>query len=380
MKLRSIKEAGKLRGKRVLLRLGLNAAIKNGKVMGGFRLQKVIPTIVFLKKKGAKVIIMGHIGRERTQSLKPVADYVSKMTKIRFVPDLHDKNLPDIIANMKEGSALMLENLRSDLGEVKNTAAFARYLASLGDIYVNDAFSASHRKHASIVSLPKLLPGYAGLHFEEEIKHLSLVKKPSRPFLFILGGAKFSTKMPLMKKFFRIADYVFIGGALANTFFKEQGFETGRSLADEDDFNLGTLLRSKKLVLPSDVVVKNRRSVFVKKPQEVAVDDTITDAGPETIKELKRLVSLSKFVLYNGPLGNYEEGFEKGTAELLRVIAKSRAITVVGGGDTLTLVSALKLHNKFTFVSTGGGAMLDFLAEGTLPGIEALQKSAKRFI
>jgi len=376
MKLRTIKEIKNLKGKRVLLRLGLNATIENGKVMGGYRIKQVIPTIKYLKDKGAKVIIFGHIGRDGKVSLKPIADYVNRRTKIGFIPNLHNKNLAIILENMKDGTAIMLDNLRGDIGEEKNSIAFAKHLATFGDVYVNDAFSVSHRKHASIVLLPKLLPSYIGFQFEHEIKNLSVVVKPPRPFLFILGGAKPSTKIPLMKKFLEEADHVFVGGALANNFFKEMGYEIGKSLVEKGGFNLSSLLKNKKLVLPTDVVVENKK-VSIKKPENVTKSESILDAGPETIKELEKLVKKSKFVLWNGPLGNYEKGFDKGTVDLLKILAKSDAKTIIGGGDTLTVAFNLKLHNKFTFVSTGGGAMLDFLADGKLPGIDAIEKSQK---
>jgi len=377
MKLRGVKELKNLKGKRVLLRLGLNAAIKNGKVIGGYRIKQVIPTITYLKNKGAKVIIIGHIGREKNRSLKPVTDYINRKTKIGFIPNLHDKNLSNIIENMKNGTAVMLQNLRSDAGEMKNSIAFAKYLASFGDIYVNDAFSVSHREHASITLLPKLLPSYIGFQFEREIENLSMAGKPTKPFLFILGGAKPSTKIPLIKKFLKEADFVFVGGALANNFFKEMGLETGKSLIEKGNFKLESLLKNKKLILPIDVIVGNNK-VSTKKPEKVTKSEIIYDAGSGTIKELEKLIKKSKFILWNGPLGNYEKGFDNGTKKLLSVLAKSAAKTIIGGGDTLTVAFNMKLHNKFTFVSTGGGAMLDFLAGERLPGIEAMEISQKK--
>jgi len=374
MKLRGIKEIKNLKGKRVLLRLGLNAAIKNGKVAGGYRIKQVVPTIKYLKNKGAKVIVLGHIGRSKNETLRPVADYINRRTKTGFVPNLHDKNLSNIIENMKEGTALMLENLRSDKGEVDNSPEFAKYLASLGDVYVNDAFPVSHRKHASIVLLPKLLPSYIGLQFEREIKNLSMVIKPPRPFLFILGGAKPSTKIPLIKKFLKEADHVFVGGALANNFFKYMGYETGKSLVEKGLFNLKPLINNKKLLLPADVVIESKNFI-TKKSGSLSRNEIIADAGDCTISELEKLVKKSKFILWNGPLGNYEKGFDRATVRLLKILAKSNAKTIIGGGDTLTVAFNLKLHNKFTFVSTGGGAMLDFLADGKLPGIDAIDKS-----
>ncbi len=377
MKLRTIKELKNIKGKRVLLRLGLNSAVVDNKVVGGYRIKQIIPTVKYLKQKGARVVMVGHIGRSKNESLRPIADYINRRTKIGFVPDLHDKNLPNIIEKMKEGTAILLQNLRSDDGEVGNSMEFAKYLAGFGDIYVNDAFPVSHRKHASIVLLPKLLPSYIGLQFEREVKNLSIAVKPPRPFLFMLGGAKVETKMPLMKKFLKEADSVFVGGALANNFFKEMGYEIGKSLIDKKDFNLEPLLKNKKLILPVDVVVGTKDKKILKLSDGVNKRDTISDAGPETVEQIKNVIEESKFVLWNGPIGNYEEGFDKGTIDLLKILAKSDAKTIIGGGDTLAVVFKLKLHNKFTFVSTGGGSMLDFLIDGKLAGIDAILKSKK---
>lgn len=376
-KLPHVKNIGNIKGKRVILRLGLNAAMKDGKVMGGFRIKKVIPTIKFLKEKGAKVIILGHMGRDPKQSLRPVADYINRRTKVGFVPYLKGKELPAILEGQKNGTALILENLRSHPGEVKNDPVFAKYLASLGDIYVNDAFPVAHRKHASIVGIPKYLPSFIGFQFADELKHLEMALKPSHPFLFILGGAKPATKMALMKKFMNIADKIFIGGALANDFYKARGLEVGKSLLDKKA-HVGALAKNKKLILPIDVVVKTAHGNRITKPEEVSKGETIADAGPDTIKELKKIIGKAKFVLWNGPLGNYEEGFEKGTADLLKILAKSPAKTIIGGGDTLAVAFKHKLHNKFNFVSTAGGAMLDYLADGKLPGIDAIINSKEK--
>jgi len=375
-KLPHIKNIGNIKGKRVILRLGLNAATKNGKVIGGFRIKKIIPTIKFLKEKGAKVIIMGHIGRDPKESLRPVVNYINRRIKIGFVPYLKGRELPDILAKQKNGTALILENLRSNKGETKNDPAFAKYLASLGDIYVNEAFSVAHRKHASIVGIPKYLPSFIGFQFADELKHLEMALKPARPFLFILGGAKPTTKMALMKKFLKIANRVFIGGALANDFYKAKGFDVGKSLLDKTA-NVKSLIKNKKLMLPVDVVVKTKNGKRVANPEDISRGEIIADAGPETIKELKKIIGKAKFVLWNGPLGNYEEGFEKGTLDLLKILAKARAKTIIGGGDTLAVAFKHKLHNKFTFVSTGGGAMLDYLADGKLPAIDAIKNSKK---
>lgn len=378
IKLPSLAQAKHLKGKRVLLRLDLNVPLKGSMVVDDYRIQRSLPTIRSLKAAGAKTIIISHIGSDGAKSLRPVANYLGKIVNAGFYPKLDGAELERLVQAMKDGSIMVLENLRRDPGETGNQMSFARRLAKLGDIYVNDAFSVSHREHASVALLPKLLPSYAGFLLEDEVKHLSRALKPPHPFLFVLGGAKFGTKIPLIKKFLRLADVVFVGGALANNFFKESGYEIGMSLSDKGDFKLKPLMKNKKLVLPVDVVVKTRTGKFIKTLGSIRERDAIKDSGPKTTRELSKLISRSKFVLWNGPLGNYEEGFDKGTVDLLKIIAKSKAESVVGGGDSLALISKLGLEKKFAFVSTGGGAMLDFLANGTLPGIQALLKAKKK--
>lgn len=326
--MKSILDAKDLKGKRVLVRVDWNV-VKGGRVANDFRIKKSLPTIEHLIDAGAHVILATHLEEGNIEPLKV------------FIP--HGVEL--------------LPNLRENSGEETNTEEFAKELAAKADIYVNEAFSASHRKHASIVGVPKLLPSFAGLRFSREIKELSKVFYPKKPFLFILGGAKFDTKLPLLKKFVTIADDIFVGGALANNFFKEIGRDVGQSLVSDGDFNLGELLNSDKIMLPEDTIVQ---------------DDKILDAGPIALEKLKEKIAVAKLILWNGPLGNYELGYKVATLELAKLIAESGVESIVGGGDTLAAIEELNLLDKFSFVSTGGGAMLDFLATGTLPGIEAL--------
>ena len=342
--MKSIKDIQNLKGVKVLLRLDLN-------VPNDFRIRKALPTLKYLCENGAKTIIISHIDK----TLEPVAEYLNKFFKVIFV-----KNYCNILTELEkinDGEMILLENIRNWQEEKNNDPRFAKELASLADIYINDAFSVCHREHASIVGIPKYLPSYAGFQLEEEIKYLSKCFNPSRPFIFILGGAKFDTKIPLIKKFLNIADYIFVGGALANNFLKEKGMDIGTSRVSTEDFNLKEYLNNPKLILPIDFERKN---------------NSIVDAGPKTVKELKKYINKSKFVLWNGPLGEYENGFKKPTLELAKIIAESDTQSVVGGGDTLAAISELGLEDKFTFVSTGGGAMIQYLADGTLPGIEAL--------
>jgi len=338
-------------GKRVLLRLDLNLPLKDGLVADDYRLRRSLPTLDFLRRAGAKIIALSHLS-DVNASLKPIAEYLNS----KFMPGIE-----------------VLENLRRDPGEEKNSAELAKRLAQLGEVFVNDAFSTSHRKHASIVSLPSLLPSYAGLLFEEEVKNLSRLFEAAHPFVVVLGGLKFSTKLPLVQRFLEIADQIFIGGALAHSFFKELGYEIGRSAIDENTQVVRPLLENKKIILPEDVLVENgQRQISVKNVRRVLVEDKIVDCGPEFLKKIEAAVGLAKTLLWNGPLGNFEAGFAQGTEKLAELISHSSAFSVVGGGDTIAAISRLNLFEKFGFVSTGGGAMLDFLATGTLPGIEAL--------
>jgi len=372
--MKHVKNIKNLKGKRVIVRAELNVPVKGGVVLDDFRIEKTAETIQWLKKKGARVVVIGHIGRKGTETLKLVAAHMKKYTDVGFVPDIHGPRVEEMIHEMKEGSALMLENLRQDDGEEKNKKAFAKKLATLGDIYVNDAFSVAHRKHASIVGLPKLLPAYAGFLMDTEVRELSRVLKPKHPFLFILGGAKIHTKLPLIKAYLQVADHVFVGGALAHNFFKALGFEIGTSKYEYIKAPIKTLLQNDALLLPVDVVAKRGKGDITRPSGEVQKNEKIVDAGPESVAELAPYIARAKLIVFNGPLGYYEGGYSKATRDVLKKMANSKATTIVGGGDTARLITEARMHNKFTFASTGGGAMIQFLTDGTLPGIEALEK------
>ncbi|MGB2580454.1 MAG: phosphoglycerate kinase [Minisyncoccia bacterium] len=376
----AIKDIKNLKGKRVVLRLDFNVPIQNGKIVETMRIDRALPTVEYLIKKKARVIILSHIGKDASSSLKPVVQYLSKKMKIGFVPDFRTEQARMVVDGMPEGGVVVFENLRLDDRETENDPEFAKYLASFGDVYVNDAFAVSHRAHASVVGITKYLPSYIGLLIADEIKNLSLALDPKHSFLFILGGAKFDTKMPLMKKFMKIADHVFVGGILANDFFHDVGLEVGKSVVDTYDFKLTPLLKNGKIILPSDVVVKNSDSnkTAIKNIDNVSSADIIVDVGPETIKNLAHILKKTKLVVWNGPLGYYEGGFDRGTIALLNAIAESKATSIIGGGDTAVIVEKLGLSNMLSFVSTGGGATLDYLSDGKLVGIDAVIKCKKR--
>lgn len=378
MQLPNITDVKDLKGKRVLLRLDFNVPIAGGKITDDFRIKAALPTINMLRKAGARVIILSHLEGKGGDTLRPVADYLlaAKMP-IAFVPEYFSPVTDATLGKMKDGDVVLFENLRMNEGEKKNDPEFAEKLATMGDLYVNEAFPVSHRAHASVSALPKLFPSssYFGPVFIREVENLSQALKPEHPFLFILGGAKFETKLTLLQKFFTLSDFIFVGGALANNFYKEIGYEIGDSVVSEGDFGLAGFFVVKKITVPSDAVVQKAGDSgerVVKLANMVEKGEKIFDIGPEGLKEVAKLVEQARCILWNGPLGNYEEGYSEGTKKLAEIISKSSAKTIVGGGDTVAAIESLGLMDKFTFVSTGGGAMLDFLANETLPGISAV--------
>lgn len=371
--MKNIQDVKDLKGKKVLLRATLNVPVNKGKVLNDFRLRKTLKTINFLKESGAKIVMIGHIGRGTAHTFLPVYEYFKEHFPISFAKEVLSEETKIAVSKIKDGGVLLLENLRTHEGECSNDKEFAKELASYGDIYVNDAFSVSHREHASVVSIPKYLPSFIGLLLQEEIKELSGALNPTTPALCILGGAKFETKEPLIKKLLNIYDKVFVSGALAHDFFKIHGYNIGKSLTSDTGVGLKALTENEKIMIPIDVTVQNADGIFIKKPNEVGDDDNITDSGPETVELLKKLVKDFKFILWNGPLGEYERGFIKPTETFAHTLAESSAKTMIGGGDTMASIAHLGLEDKFSFVSTGGGAMLHFLLNGTTPGIEALK-------
>lgn len=369
----SISKAVSLKGRKVFLRADFNVPLVNGKVRDGFRIGKAVKTISFLQKKGARIILASHIGEDGSQSLLPVSLYLKKLGVAHmFVKDVIGSKAEEAVNAMSAGDIVLLENLRMEKGEKNNDVVFAKKLASFADMYVNDAFSVSHRMHASIVGVPKYIPSFAGFQLEEEIKGLSLALTPKHPFIFMLGGAKIETKLPLLSKYIKSADGVFVGGVLVNNVLRDKGYEVGSSVTDAMK-TPGPILNSKKLMMPFDVVVQKGDTSRTVSMSEVSKGEKIVDAGLQTIKMLEPLLSKARLVVWNGPLGYYEGGFDKATIALLKLLSKVKAKTIIGGGDTVALVSKMKMEKSFTFVSTGGGATLDFLAKGTLPGIKALK-------
>jgi 3-phosphoglycerate kinase len=367
--------ASELKGKRVLVRAGLDLSLdKNGEAIDELRLQRAPETLRFLSQAGAKVIILSHIGRDPSFTNAPVARALKKYLPVFYVPDLLGAVAKDAVAAMKDGEILMLENLRQfyDL-EKANDTDFAQKLASLGDIYVNDAFSNSHRPHASMIGIPKLLPSYAGLIVRDEVAHLSEALHPVHPALAIIGGAKFETKDPVIRSFLSSYDNVCVVGAIANDVLRVQGFPVGRSLISEHAPEQ-EIVSNPKLIGPIDVTVEREdKQARVKKPQDVEAGDKIVDIGPDTVAKLAPIIAMAKFIIWNGPTGLYEEGYTAYTLGIAELITKSDAKKVLGGGDTIALLQEAQIDtSKLGFLSTGGGAMLEYLLKGTLPAIEAL--------
>ena len=310
--------------------------------------------------------------KDGAASLRPVADYFS-----RFFPTVFYGMGEEI--EVSDAGVVLLENLRMSPGEEANDPAFAARLAAYADVYVNDAFAVSHRKHASVVGVPALLPSFGGLLLESEVRNLSRAFRPEHPFVFIIGGLKFQTKVPLLKKISKTADKIYVCGALANSFWKAEGLEVGDSAVDGDLTGIAEFSKDPKISLPADLVVLRGEDRVTLSPGEVQKGDVIVDAGPAALREIEHEISTAKCILWNGPLGKCEEGYREGTDSLASAIAErgDDAFSLVGGGDTIASIQEQHGMDRFGFVSTGGGAMLDFLANETLPGLEALKNSPR---
>ncbi len=373
--MRSVKTLKSCKGKYVLVRADFNVPLKGARVADDLRIRAAYPTIDTLRKAGARVVLISHIGRDPQDTLRPVANVLKKKYGAAFLclPEVLGERVLAARDAMQNGQILLLGNLRSYPGEKEGDMLFAKALAALGDFYVNEAFPVSHRTDASIVLLPKLLPAYAGLQLEKEVKHLSFALTPKHPFLFIQGGAKAETKIPLLRRYLKAADHVFVGGKLANDFFQAEGIPIGKSQVDENIPSLIPFTKSIKLIVPGTVVVERNGKKTTTSVHDVQPNESILDIGLPSIDALGGLIKKAKLIVWNGPMGWYEGGYTKGTEEMLKLLAATKATTIVAGGDTAVLVEKKKLSDAFTFVSTGGGATLDFLAKGTLPGIKALK-------
>ncbi|MDE2213065.1 MAG: phosphoglycerate kinase [Patescibacteria group bacterium] len=372
MKLRSVREADVV-GNTVVLRTSLNVPVgEDGAPLDPFRLKKALPTIEYLSERNAKTIILGHLGRDGV-SLQGVAHSLQGLTSvpIRFFTGALSEAATEA-SKMAPGECMILENIRREAGEEENSPVLSQQLAALGKLYVNDAFADSHRTHASIVGIAGLLPSYAGLLMEEEVSHLSKALQPPPSARAYVGGAKFKTKEPLIMKLLDLYERVHVVGAIADDFLVARGHGVGRSLVSEIPIPRA-LASDSRIVVEEDVTVVKDGVARVCGIDDIAADEIIMDAGPATAKRWSEEIAESPFVLWNGTLGVYEKGFIGPTEALGRAIVSAKVPAVIGGGDTLAALSGISFEGSRAFLSTGGGAMLQFLANGTLPGIEPLR-------
>jgi phosphoglycerate kinase len=388
-----------VKNRRVLVRVDLNVPVKDGKVTDITRLERVVPGLQELAQRGAKVVVISHFGRpkgapEAEFSLKPVADRLGQLlgSPVAFAEDCIGEVAQRTVAVLQPGGIAVLENLRFHKGEEKNDPAFAAALAKLGDIYVSDAFSTAHRAHASTDAITRLLPSYAGPLMMEEISALrSVLDKPKRPVAAVVGGAKVSTKIPVLTNLAAKVDKLIIGGGMANTFLLAQGVGIGRSLAEPDFLDTAREImhaakaRSCEIVLPADVVVAAKfeagASSRVCPVLETPPDQMILDVGPKAVTHYTEVLSRCSTLLWNGPLGAFEiDPFGDGTFRLARAAAAAtqagKLTSVAGGGDTVAALNAAGVTQQFSYVSTAGGAFLEWLEGRELPGITALLRAA----
>lgn len=383
-----------VKDKKVIVRCDFNVPLKDGKITDDTRIKAALPTIEYLKEQGAAVILMSHLGRPDGQAkseytLEPVSKRLSELlgTDVIFAKSdvVVDNNVKGQAEKLRFGQIMLLENVRFRKEETKNGADFAKELASLADIFVNDAFGTAHRAHASTAGVADYLPAVSGFLIEKEVEFLgNAVENPARPFVAIMGGAKVGDKISVIRNLLNKVDTLIIGGGMAYTFYKSMGFDIGTSILDKDSIGLASDLlkeadeKNVKMLIPVDVVCgkefKNDTETVVCKRDEIPSDMMGLDIGPETISLYKEEISKAKTIVWNGPMGVFEmENFAKGTFEIASAMADSEAITVIGGGDSAAAVTQFGLESKMTHISTGGGASLEFLEGKTLPGVAVLE-------
>lgn len=386
---RTIKDLVNLKGKVVLLRVDFNVPLdEGGKILDATRIKNELPTIRFLVSKGARVVILSHLGRpdgyDVRKSLWPISIYLSKNLKcgVSFSPTVLGEETRERIKLLKDGNVLLLENVRFYKEEEECDMKFAREIASMGDIFVNDAFGTAHRKHATTYGLARLLPNAIGFLMEKELTNLdTILNNPKRPFVVVLGGSKVGTKVKILERFIEKADSILIGGAMAYTFLKAKGFDVGASKVDDENIEVATNVLNKaselgkKILLPIDhVCIKG------KDPHPIVVTNLRGnmvgyDIGPRTVKYYAKEIDGAGEIFWNGPVGMYENAnFRNGTRSIAEAIANSKAHSSAGGGDTVAMINLFNLGKKFNYLSTGGGATLEYLEEGTLPAIEVIQE------
>ena len=385
-----------LKGKKVLLRVDLNVPMKNGAITETSRIEKIIPTIKLLLEKQAKIIIISHIGRPKGKvvegmSLKPISEKLSFLLKkeVLFNKNVINENTLLEINKISNGSIMMLENIRFNKGEESNDSEFSKKISTLGDIYINDAFSCSHRLHASVEGITKHIPSYFGLQIIEEIKALKkITSEIEKPISLIIGGSKISTKIKIINNLIKKFNNIIIVGGMANTMLKHTGINVGKSICE---YECGPLIKeiienSKKynceIILPKDVIVSEslNGSGKEKNINEIDENEMILDIGSKTISSIEKVINNSETVLWNGPAGYFENpNFQNGTKKILELISQKtnndKIFSVAGGGETVAAINKFKKFDSFTFVSTAGGAFLEYLEGKTLPAIKALNQN-----
>jgi phosphoglycerate kinase len=377
-----------LKGKKVFIRVDFNVPMENGKITDDTRIVETLPTINYVVHSFGKVILCSHLGRPKGRipeySLKPVYEYLKKVLKapVKFLEDITSEEAEKVLEELKEGEVLLLENIRFYEGETKNDLEFAKILAKFADIFINDAFSVCHRNHASVVGVPQFVSEKGiGFQMEKELKYLSkIVGKPERPFYAIVGGSKVSTKIGVLKNLLNKVDKLIIGGVMANTFLAAKGYSVGESLLENDYIGVAKQIMKEakdygvKIYLPVDVVVE--RNGVAKKIEliEILKEDKIYDIGESTIELFSQALEGANTLVWNGPLGYFEKPpFHKGTVALARKIAALPGTTIAGGGDTILAIKLAGVETSFSYISTAGGAFLEYLEGKELPGLKVLK-------
>ena len=391
MRINSLSKIKNLKGRRVFLRTDFNVPLSKGKILDDYKIRQGLATIEWLAARGARVIVATHLGeplrRRAAASVKPIAVRLRTLLKrpVKFLSGTVEPKIAAAVRKLRDGEIAILENLRFYKGEYANDAVFARALADLADLYVNDAFAVSHREQASVAVIKKYLPSYAGLQIAGELKALNKVLHPHKPLVVVMGGVKASTKTPLIARLYSRAAKILLGGALANNFLKYQGHSVGRSLVHADQsaavkkFFVGKKLKP-KIMLPLDLVVQDKRGrIRVCLPDGVRADESIFDIGPATITAYAAVIKSAQTLAWNGPLGKFEDNsFKYGTLAIANLVAarsSGLAYGVIGGGETLAAFQMTKMAEYVDWISTAGGAMLTYLGGGKMPGLKGIIKN-----
>jgi len=384
-----------VKDKKVLVRCDFNVPMQDGVITDDNRITAALPTVEYLREQGAKVILMSHMGRPKGQpkmeyTLQPVADRLSQLLgqDVKFVssPVVVDDAVRAAAAELAEGDIMLLENVRFRKEETDNEAGFAKDLADLAEIFVQEAFGTAHRAHASTAGVADYLPAVSGFLIEKEVKFLGgAVDEPERPFVAIMGGAKVGDKIPVIENLLKKVDVLIIGGGMAYTFYKAMGFEIGKSILDADNIDFAKELLEKaeaagvKMLLPIDVVCadafSNDANTVIVDRDQMPADMEGLDIGPKTVELYKETLLAAKTVVWNGPMGVFEmPNFAKGTKAIAEILAETEAVTIIGGGDSAAAVEQFGLADKMSHISTGGGASLEFLEGKVLPGIAVIEE------